>query len=260
MLQTVLADKLEYHEEAGNAQVAKNIGGECIERGDVMLIYSRPEFESGLNFACRIRTDGAHIDKLIDDLCVWFESRGATPQFRVSPLSRPPNVAQILERRGWVCNEHETQMVLEGEDTEPPTNPRVSVGIVSSNELEKFVTLQHLAFGGTGTPSPTIIKMARASFDSGISTPYVAHIDGEFAGAGSLVNWAGVFGIYGVATSENARGQGVATAMVRRMIHDVRARGDAPICLQAETGANTQRWYERMGFRVVYDRTGWKKQ
>ena len=39
-----LADQLEYHEEAGNAQVARNIGGDFVERGDVMLIYSRPEF------------------------------------------------------------------------------------------------------------------------------------------------------------------------------------------------------------------------
>ena len=253
------ADKLEYHEESGNGQVAKNVGGECIERGDVMLVYSRPELEAGLNFACRIRADDARIEKLIDEVSAWFESRNVTPQFRVSPLTQPTNVAQILERRGFVCNEHETQMVLENDDTEPPANSRVSVEIVSSNDLEKFVTIQHHAFGGTGDPSSIILKMSRASFASGISTPYVARIEGEMAGAGSLIHWAGVFGIYGVATSAKARGQGVGTALVRRIIQDVRARSDAPICLQAETGANTQRWYERLGFRVVYDRTGWTK-
>jgi ribosomal protein S18 acetylase RimI-like enzyme len=252
-----LADKLEYHEEAGNGQVAQNIGGECIERSDVMLIYSRPEFEMGLNFASRIRTDEANIEKLIDDTCAWFQLRHVTPEFRVSPLTQPANVAQIFERRGFVCNEHETQMVLDGKDTEPPTNPRVSVEIVSSNDLEKFVTIQHHAFGGTGDPSSISIKMAHASFASGMSTPYIARIDGDMVSAGALIFWAGVFGIYGVATSAKARGQGVGTALVRRMIQDARARGDAPICLQAETGANTQRWYERMGFRVVYDRTGW---
>lgn len=255
-----LADKLEYHEEAGNAQVAKNIGGEWVERGDVMLIYSRPEFESGLNFACRIRTDEGRIEQLIDDACAWFHSRGVAPQFRVSPLTRPTNVEQILERRGFVCNERETQMVLENDDTEPSTNSRVAVEPAASHDLETCVAIQHRAFGGTGEPSPTTIKMARASFESGMNTPYVARLDGELVGAGTLTNWAGVFGIYGVATVENARGQGVATAMVRKMIRDVRSRGNTPICLQAQTDSGEQRWYERLGFRVVYDRTGWKKQ
>lgn len=43
----------------------------------------------------------------------------------------------------------------------------------------------------------------------------------------------------------------------RHMIADARARAGCPICLQVETGSHTQRWYERMGFRVVYDRSGW---
>ena len=259
MHQEELADKLEYHEEAGNAQIAKNIGGEFVERGDVMLIYSHPEFEIGLNFACRIRTDEARIEQLIDDVCEWFHSRDVAPHFRVSPLTRPNNLAQILERRKFVCNERETQMVLEGKDTESPTNPRIAIETAKADDLEKCVTIQHHAFGGTGHPSPTMIKMTRASFESGMSTPYVARIDGELVGAGSLTNWAGVFGIYGVATIETARGQGVATAIVRKMIRDAQARDNAPICLQAETNSSEQRWYERMGFRVVYDRTGWKK-
>jgi ribosomal protein S18 acetylase RimI-like enzyme len=255
-----LADKLEYHEEAGNAQVAKNIGGEFVERGDVMLIYSRPEFEIGLNFACRIRSDEARIEQLIDDACEWFHARDVTPHFRISPLTRPIDLAQILERRKFVCNERETQMVLEGADTEPPTNPRVAIEPAASDALEKGAAIQHHAFGGIGHPSPTIIKMARASFESGMSSPYIARLDGELVGAGLLTNWAGVFGIYGVATVASARGQGVATAMVRKMIYDVQTRGNTPICLQAQTKSSEQRWYERMGFRVVYNRTGWKKQ
>ena len=257
MSQNGLADRLEYHEESGNAQVAKNIGGEFVERGDVLLLAARPEFGAGLNFACRIRTDDARIDQLIDEACAWFTTRGVAPQFRVSPLTRPSHVAQILERRGFVCNERETQLVLEGDDTEPPTNPRVSIERVTMRDLEKFVALQHRAFGESGEPSATMLEMARRSIEAGMNAPYLARLDSELVGAGTLVTWAGVKGIYGVATAENARGQGVGTALVRQMIRDARA-SNAPICLQAETNSGTQRWYERLGFRVVYDRTGWK--
>ena len=259
MLQTVLADRLEYHEESSNAQAAKNIGGEFVELGDVMLIYARPEFGTGLNFACRIRSDDARIENLVDDVCAWFDQRGGTPHFRVSPLTRPPNLAQILERRGFICTEHETQMVLENDDTEPPTSPRVTIEIVQAYDLERWVSIQHRGFDGTDEPTATMIEMARKSFESGRNKLYLARLDGEPVGAGTLVYWANVYGIYGVATAEPARGKGVATAMVRQMIRDVRAYGE-PICLQAQTNGAEQHWYARMGFRVVYDRTGWTKK
>lgn len=259
MLGTVLADRLEYHEESSNAQAAKNNGGEFVELGDVMLIYSRPEFGAGLNFACRIRSDDARIENLVDDVCAWFDQRGVAPHFRVSPLTRPSNLAQILERRGFVCTETETQMVLESDDTEPMTNPRVIIEQVQPRDLESWVGIQHRGFGETDKPTATMIEMARQSFEAGRNKLYLARLDGEPVGAGTLVYWANVYGIYGVATAEPARGKGVGTAMVRQMIRDMRASGE-PICLQAQTNSAEQHWYERLGFRVVYDRTGWTKQ
>lgn len=251
-----LADKLEYHEESSNAQVAKNIGGEVVERGDTLLIASRPEFGAGLNFACRIRTDDTHIGKLIDEVCAWFAQRNVAPHVRVSPLTRPTNLVRLLDQRGFIRTETETQMVFEGDDQEPPTNPRVSVEQVQMRDLESFVTTQHHAFGESGEPSPAAIDMAGQSIESGMNTPYLARLSGELVGAGVLVTWAGVKGIYGVATVEKARGHGVGTAMVRHMIRDAGTSG-TPICLQVETNSGTQRWYNRLGFHAVYDRTGW---
>jgi ribosomal protein S18 acetylase RimI-like enzyme len=260
MLQTVLADRLEYHEESSNGQAAINIGGEYIERGDVMFVHSRAEFGGGFNFACRIRCDETQIDKLIDDVGAWFAARNVSSSVvRVSPLTRPANLAQILERRGFTCVENETQMVLEADDTEPATNPHVIIEQVQPRDLEYWVGIQHRAFGGTDDPSQAMIEMARKSMASGMTQPYLARLAngrGEIVAAGTLTHWANAYGIYGLATMEQARGQGVATAMVRQMIRDVRA-SDEPICLQAQTKGAEQHWYERLGFRVVYDRTGW---
>lgn len=254
------ADRLEYHEESSNGQAAKNIGGDFIELGDVMLIYSRPDFGTGLNFACRIRTDTSLIETLIDDVSEWFKQREVAPHFRVSPLTRPSNVADILEQRGFVCTEAETQMILQADDVERSTNRQVRIETVALDDLERWVSIQHRGFGGTGQPPAPIIEMARKSFESKRNALYLARLNGEPVGAGSLINWAGVFGIYGVATEEQARGQGVGTALVRRMIRDVRAQTDTLLCLQVETGSQTQSWYERLGFRVVYDRTGWTRK
>jgi ribosomal protein S18 acetylase RimI-like enzyme len=249
-----LADKLEYHEESSNAQIACHVGGELVQRNDVWFIHSHPELGPGLNFACHIRSD-RDIEKLVDEANAWFERHHIAPHFRVSPLTRPANLDQILEQRGFTCTEKETQMVLAGGDTEPPTNSRVNIETIQAHELECWVEIQSRGFGFH--PSPMSFTMARATFEHSGNTLYIARLAGEPVAASVLVEWAGVQGIYGVATLPNARGQGIATALMRRMICDARARSDAPVCLQAETASGTQRWYERLGFRVVYDRTGW---
>ncbi len=254
-----LGDWLERHEETGNAESARRIGGEIWRRSDALVVASRPELETGLNFACRIRSDDASIDRLIDEASAWLAARGAVPHFRVSPLTRPSNVAQILEGRGFVRTEAETQMVLAVQDAEAPSNPRVSIEQIEMSEIERWAAIQQRGFG-TGATSPLAIDLARAAVAFSGIKPFLARLDHAAVGAGMLIAWDGVCGIYGVATLPEARRQGVGTALVRVMIQAARARGSRPICLQAETGSTTQRWYERLGFRVVYDRTGWTAQ
>ncbi len=254
-----LADLLEKHEETSNAELARRLGGEVWERPDALVISSRPDLGSGLNFACRVRSDPGQIDRLVDEVVGWFAHHGIKPTFRVSPLTRPENLAEILSRRGFVQAEAETQMVLTDEDREHAANPHVSVDRVGPEDLDRFVAIQHIGFGGTGEPSPLMYEMARLSIGSDYVLQYLARLDGEAVGAGSLTDWAGAQGIYGVATLPEARGHGVGTALVRRMIRDARERAPTPICLQIETNGETRGWYERLGFRTVYDRTGWTR-
>jgi ribosomal protein S18 acetylase RimI-like enzyme len=255
-----LADLLEKHEETCNAESARRIGGEIWDRGDALVFSSKAEFGGGLNFACRVRSDESHSEKLIDEVDAWFARRGITPHFRVSSLTRPANLAQLLERRGFARTEAETQMVLVGEDIEPPTrdNSHLTVRQIEAYELERWAEIQSRGFGMA--LSPAVMELARASAESQAHSLYLARLDGEPVATGTLIDWAGALGIYGVATLPEARNRGVATALVRQIIRDAKTRDHLPICLQAETDTNTQRWYERLGFRVVYDRTGWTKK
>ncbi len=254
-----LADWLERHEETGNAESARGIGGEIWKRGDALVIASRPELGTGLNFACRIRSDDASVDRVIDEVEDWLRARGTVPHFRVSPLTRPSNLAQILERRGFVQTEAETQMLLAAADVAPPPNPAVIVEQIEASEIARWVEIQHRGFGLTGSWQ-TAIDLTNAFVSIGGIKPFLARLDHAAVGAGMLFAWDGALGIYGVATLPKGRRQGVGTALVRAMIHAARARGTAPICLQAQTDSPTQRWYEHLGFRAVYDRSGWTRQ
>jgi GNAT superfamily N-acetyltransferase len=252
-----LADRLERHEEYSNADAARRIGGHVWDRGDVLLIRSRPELASGLNFASRIRSDSSTIERLLDEVSEWLTARGVVPHVRVSPLSRPGDLADRLRSRGFVMTEAETQMALVGPDRERPTNPRVHVEQIAPGDIDCWVRIQDIGFGGRGEPPSLVFEMARASAASPGTHLYLARLDGEPICSGTLTFWEGVYGIYGVASLPNRRGQGAATALIRNMILNARAGGDLPICLQARTGSATQCWYERLGFRMVYNRTGW---
>lgn len=251
-----LADWLERHEETGNAEGARRIGGEIWKRGDALVIASRPELGTGLNFAGHIRSDETSVDRLIDDVSAWLSARGAAPHFRVSPLTCPSNLAQILERRGFVRTEAETQMMLTAPDVAPPSNPRVAVEQIEPGEITRWAEIQQRGFG-LAVSSPTAIDMTNAFISVSGVKPFLARLEGAAVGVGMLFAWEGALGIYGVATLPDVRRQGVGTALVRTMIGEARTRGTAPICLQVETGSSAQRWYEQLGFRAVYDRTGW---
>ncbi|MGB8647992.1 MAG: GNAT family N-acetyltransferase [Anaerolineae bacterium] len=252
-----LAEQLERHEELGNASSAWRIGGEVWERGDVVALYSHPQFGTGLNFACRVRSTEQGIDELLDDVIEWFSWRNVKPHVRVNPLSRPIDLAERLKRRGFTQTEMETQMVLTAKDIERPPNLRVTIELVRIPDLGSWLSIQNRGFGSNGQPTPLSIELNRATVNAGWR-PYLARLDGEPVAAGMLSSFENTWGIYGVATLPDARGQGVGTALMRRMVADAQAEmASCPVCLQAETAGPAQRWYERLGFRVVYDRTGW---
>src|SRR5262249_6905393 len=95
------------------------------------------------------------------------------------------------------------------------------------------------------------IAMAKVQ---GVSA-WLARVDGQPAGGGSLLIRDGLALICGDGTLPNYRHRGVQTALLgARLAHALAARCDlAVICTQP--GSGSQRNAERQGFRVVYART-----
>jgi hypothetical protein len=86
-------------------------------------------------------------------------------------------------------------------------------------------------------------------------TAWLARLDGQPAGGGSLMIHDGQALICGDGTLPTYRHRGVQTALLRcRLAHAIAAGCDlAVICTQP--GSGSQRNAERQGFRVVYART-----
>ena len=81
---------------------------------------------------------------------------------------------------------------------------------------------------------------------------YLAEIDGNVVGTGLMNKTGQLAGIHAVTTIPAARGQGVASALITRLVADAAAREFTRVCLQTGKGDGADALYQRMGFRVHY--------
>jgi GNAT superfamily N-acetyltransferase len=97
-----------------------------------------------------------------------------------------------------------------------------------------------------------------ASFCGVLSHPqgqhWVALVDGQVAGALSLLHNGEVGGVYNVGTFAEFRGQGVATALLHHLLGAARALGLHTLLLQTRHQGPAQPIYARVGFRPHFVR------
>jgi GNAT superfamily N-acetyltransferase len=87
---------------------------------------------------------------------------------------------------------------------------------------------------------------------------FLAEIDGQPAASAALCVHDGVALFAGAATVPDFRRRGLQAALLRaRMRHAVTCGCDLAMMV-AETGSNSQRNAERVGFRIAYTRTKWQ--
>src|SRR5690606_26345182 len=115
--------------------------------------------------------------------------------------------------------------------------------------LREYVALEFDAFGfgGASIDRMTAIDGAIGYGPGRDWRHFFAVRDGRLVAATSLFTGAGGAGIYGVATTLAARGQGLASALVSHALHEARAAGYRIATLQSsEMGYHL---YRRMGFQ-----------
>jgi GNAT superfamily N-acetyltransferase len=83
--------------------------------------------------------------------------------------------------------------------------------------------------------------------------PVLALVDGRPVGAGQVALDDGLAGIFDVVTAESARGQGVATRVVERLLSWAWEHGAGQAYLQVDAGnAPALTVYRKFGFDTVY--------
>lgn len=130
------------------------------------------------------------------------------------------------------------QMVFEGPAPDITVDPRIE--LLGEADVHEMAALAHAT-----EPGPWGSKTHRYGDYFGI------RIDGRLASmAGERMRLPGLAELSGVSTWPEFRGQGLAAALVRRVVRGFVARGDTPFlhCYAANVGAVAL--YEKLGFRV----------
>jgi ribosomal protein S18 acetylase RimI-like enzyme len=196
------------------------------------------------------------IDARIDETLAYFRSRHASSiGWSVSPSTRPSNLAAYLLAHGLTLVEDQSIMAanLQTLHEDMVTPPNLRIEEVSDQEmLKQYARVSMQGFGSSADQIKCYYDTYSAA-GFGKRRPwhhYLGRLNQEPVAVSSLLLYAGVVGVYGVATIPTARRQGMGAAMTLAALREARRLGyRVGILTPSEMGLGI---YRRLGFREYY--------
>ncbi len=197
----------------------------------------------------QVDVDAKEVDGLIDRALQLFREKEFDCAFTLSPLDRPTDLPEHLERRGFKLAMEPVAMVCDQPGA--PLKPGPAV-VCESDEAEYPIWADTMcrsfanpaAMGQVGRAVLCIPQVRR----------YLARVDGEPAGTTLLYSDHGMGYIDAVGTLPQHRRKGVAAALVTRAVADSRALGNRWTTLETDSTSIAEQVYEKRGFRATHFR------
>jgi len=186
-----------------------------------------------------IYTDAEVLIDSLDEIASAYDEAGIRA-WTVWVPEDDDETARALERAGHVLDAEPRAMGMELERAERPEMGELDWS--RGCDLEIVGRINDLAYGyGEDGLGPIISAMPPDLVET-----YCVKVDGETAAVMMTIDFGDDTEIAWVATSEAARGRGLATALMRQSLWDARERGKSTATLQAtKLGAGL---YRRVGF------------
>jgi GNAT superfamily N-acetyltransferase len=224
-------------------------GGGAVRLDGVIASVTPAVPERSLPNSVVYETEEALADAL-DELAKVYEEAGVLAWTVWVPVHHT-RAASLLERSGHRLDASPTAMIADVGDVEAPREDdpeldpdptRRDVGRVNDLAYGTGDSFQRLLGDGPADPRHT----------------YVARIDGRAAATVVSQDHEGDCSIWWVATVREARGRGLAPALMRRALGDGKARGCDVSTLQATSLGRPV--YERLGYRPLGDIQMWERR
>lgn len=237
------------------------IGATWQERGGAVLLFDGPASPVTQTFGLGM-TD-AVTPGLMDEIEAFYAER-ATPVFHeVSPIADDSALAQ-LNARGYQPVELTNVMFQalgprSGTDAAPTSRP-VVVRRAGVADADAWVETAVEGWSEFPEYAPQMRELSRVTLARSAGHAYLALIDGEPVGTGSLAIVDEVALLAGASTIPRARRQGAQLALLHARLRAAVDAGCTVAMMCARPGSASQRNAERHGFRIAYTRIKWGRR
>lgn len=227
--------------------LARTPGGQQYDGTDVKWVDSGTPV---LNLVFGARFDGGEPGRQIDSVLQHFRARSVAIFWMVGPGTRPADLGERLEARGFTLESQLAHMAFDLSDfiRRTPGVPEVEVSIARGPELKTWCETACRGFDVRGPFREQFARVAHDGFNGhGLYDAYLATEKGRPVATAALMPAFGVGGIYWVSTVPEARGRGIARMLLETVVADAREKGCRMAVLQStEMGYG---FYKRLGFR-----------
>jgi GNAT superfamily N-acetyltransferase len=226
--------------------------GELHKTPELLWIYTGSHGPNVVLHSRFASNDSTYVHAKIDNMQGFFKNRGVDFDWTTGPTTRPSNLATMLEARGFVNSGSKTGMAIDLQALNENIYVNTDLTITEIEDLETLKILRTIEIPGFGSSETTAQNYydsyAHAGFSKGMPWHhYIGRLDGEPVAIASLLFYAGVAGVYGIATIPEARRQGVGAAITLHALHEARRHGYR-VALLSPTEMSIA-IYRRIGFQ-----------
>ncbi len=259
-----LSQKLERAEACSNAafvesraRVNTDVGATWIEVGGVYAMFDGVDSPCTQTFGLGMFDEIT--DQHLDDIEVFFRTRGAPVFHEVSPMADPSLMA-LLNERSYHPIELSSVMFREiGAVEIEQKNSPITTRVITPDEVDLWAKT---SAAGWATEHESLadfmLNFGKISARCDGAFPYIAELDGKAISTGMMFVHSDVAVLAGASTVPEGRRQGAQNALLQaRLAHAVQL-GCTLACMGASPGGPSQKNAQRNGFSIAYTRTKWQ--
>jgi len=191
-------------------------------------------------------------DDQLDELEAFYASAGLPPSLEVASWA-PATLVQRLAGRGYTVSWFRNVYATALDERSSPAHPAMTVDEVTSDLLDEWLAVIRAGNAMTSREDTVISDdYARAAHAVAGATDYLAYLDGDPVGCGSLVRESGIGWLGGATTVPAYRRRGVQGALVRRRMTAAFESGCDLAVVTAMPAGDSARNLARLGFTLAY--------
>ncbi len=239
--------------EAGEAAIARGCaqgqpGSALLEIAGGIALFQGAD--SPLTQAVGLGLNGAVGEAELDAMEEFFHTRGAPVTIDLCPLA-DAGLVESLGRRGYHPTEFNNVLARPLAGAEITLTPRVRRATAEERDLWSH-TVGH-GFFEQAELTTEEMDVGRAIFAMpGALCSLTNSETGETTGGGAMAVCGGLATLFADSTIPRFRGRGLQRELIAARLHEAVALSCDLAAASTAPGSQSQRNYERMGFRVVY--------